>query len=155
MNFSQFDELKQSIDKAFSEVGTDIAIGEAFSQLDREMQEILVHRGDEYQAIFRPAAQRDFSDLYSTLAKNLDDAYKAVSYMRRLQVLCSWIENLPERGQRRDDLYPGLRILNFENRITLVFLVERGLIRIGRILFKTADRAALSQHRVVLPTQTM
>jgi toxin ParE1/3/4 len=44
-----------------------------------------------------------------------------------------------ERGTRRDDLQPGLRIVGFERRVTIAFHVEPGTVTIDRVLYGGRD----------------
>ncbi|MDZ4366104.1 MAG: type II toxin-antitoxin system RelE/ParE family toxin [Afipia sp.] len=41
----------------------------------------------------------------------------------------------PERGTRRDDLSPGLRIVGFERRVTIAFVVEEDEVIVLNILY--------------------
>lgn len=43
--------------------------------------------------------------------------------------------DFPERGRRRDDLRPGLRIIGFERRVTIAFHISSGAVIIDRILY--------------------
>ncbi len=45
------------------------------------------------------------------------------------------LQDFPERGTRRDDIRPGLRILGFERRATIVFQVAKREVVIVRILY--------------------
>jgi toxin ParE1/3/4 len=45
----------------------------------------------------------------------------------------------PERGRRRDDLRPGLRIIGFGRRVTIAFHVTGDRITIDRVLYGGRD----------------
>src|SRR4030088_3019101 len=47
----------------------------------------------------------------------------------------------PERGTRRDDLRPGLRVTGFERRVTIAFHVTAEAVIIDRILYGGHDFA--------------
>ena len=49
----------------------------------------------------------------------------------------------PERGMRRDDLFPGLRVVGFERRVTLAFHVGADTVTFLRILYGGRDIDAL------------
>ncbi len=44
-----------------------------------------------------------------------------------------------ERGTRRDDIRPGLRVVGFERRITIAFHVETNTVTIDRVLYGGRD----------------
>jgi toxin ParE1/3/4 len=44
-----------------------------------------------------------------------------------------------ERGRRRDDIRPGLRIIGFERRVTVAFAVEEERVVILRIFYGGRD----------------
>jgi plasmid stabilization system protein ParE len=42
---------------------------------------------------------------------------------------------MPDRGTRRDDLCPGLRVMGFERRVLIAFQINSGSVAILRILY--------------------
>lgn len=87
-----------------------------------------------YTVKFRPGAKQDLFDLYSYIA---DQAGLAVAgdYIDRIESACRSLSTLPARGNRRDDLYPGLRIVGFERRVTIAFLVKAHEVEVVRVLY--------------------
>jgi toxin ParE1/3/4 len=54
----------------------------------------------------------------------------------------------PERGTRRDDLRPGLRIVGYRRRVTIAFHVGDDSVTIDRVLYGGRDLApAFGQRR--------
>jgi len=53
------------------------------------------------------------------------------------------LADFPERGMRRDDLKPGLRVLGFRRRVNIAFVVYRDRIEIARVFYggRDIDRA--------------
>ena len=45
-------------------------------------------------------------------------------YVDRIEAFCGGFDLAAERGTRRDDLISGLRIVGFEKRVSLLFLVR-------------------------------
>ena len=45
----------------------------------------------------------------------------------------------PDRGNRRDDLRPGLRILGFERRAVITFQITANTVTILRVLYGGRD----------------
>lgn len=51
-------------------------------------------------------------------------AETALSYIARLEDYCMSFELNGERGHRRDDIRPGLRITGFQRRVTIALTVS-------------------------------
>jgi len=87
---------------------------------------------------FRPEAEADLIGLYDYIAAEagLDIAG---SYMDRIETPCLSLATFPERGQRRDDIRPGLRVIGFERRASIVFLLSKSDVVIVRILYGGRD----------------
>lgn len=60
----------------------------------------------------------------------------------RILSYCLGFETFPERGTRRDDLRPGLRVVGFARRATIAFHVTDNTVTIDRILYRGRDLAA-------------
>ena len=67
---------------------------------------------------FSPEALGDLIDLYDYIALH-DGAERAIGYIDRIEVFCRSLSLFPDRGRRRYDLRPGLRILGFERRAVI------------------------------------
>ena len=48
----------------------------------------------------------------------------AARYVDAIFAYCESLRTFPERGARRDDLLPGLRVTSFRRRVVVAFLVE-------------------------------
>jgi toxin ParE1/3/4 len=83
---------------------------------------------------FRPAAEEDINELYGYIAARSNDEV-AYRYIQRIENACLDLAEFPERGNRRDDLYAGIRIVGFERRVSIAFLVEERVVRIVRIFY--------------------
>ena len=60
---------------------------------------------------------------------------------------CANFANFPERGTRRDDLRPGLRIVGFERRIAIAFHITTDRVTIDRVLYGGRDWETLLGDR--------
>ena len=85
-----------------------------------------------------PEALSDLIDLYDYIAWR-DGAERAIGYIDRIEDCCRNLSICPERGSRRDDLRRGLRILGFERRAVIAFLVTADTVTILRILYGGRD----------------
>lgn len=92
----------------------------------------------KYEVTFRPLAEADLFALYSYIASQAGRGV-AGAYVDRIEAACLGLATFPERGRRRDDIRPGLRILGFERRATIVFEVGQEEVVIIRIFYGGQD----------------
>ena len=59
--------------------------------------------------------------------------------MDRIIAYCVGLAGFPERGWRRDDLRPGLRVIGFGRRVAIAFHVSGRMVIIDRILYGGQD----------------
>lgn len=83
---------------------------------------------------FRPAAAADLIELYNYILENAGPDV-ALRYIERIEVACNRLAQFPERGTLRDDLSPGIRLLGFERRASIAFLVDESTVRIVRVFY--------------------
>ena len=95
----------------------------------------------KYEISFRPLAEADLLRLYEYIVEASGPAV-AGGYVDRLEAACLALESFPERGTRRDDIRPGLRIIGFERRATIVFQVLESEVLIVRIFYGGQDYQA-------------
>lgn len=74
-----------------------------------------------YRIKLLPEAENDLVAIYTYIRDN-GSADIARSYIQRIQAFLRGFDTFPERGIRRDDIRPGLRIVGFERRITVAFV---------------------------------
>lgn len=94
------------------------------------------------RVVFTPAAERQVERLYRYIAGRASEQ-RAANYVERIVDHCQGLATFPERGTRRDDILPGLRIVGFERRITIAFLVEPGQVVIQGVLYGGRNYEAL------------
>ncbi|MBW8728781.1 MAG: type II toxin-antitoxin system RelE/ParE family toxin [Inquilinus limosus] len=92
----------------------------------------------KYQVRFRPRAEADLFDLYRYIASASGRA-AALGYIDRIEAACLSLETFPERGARRDDIRPGLRVMGFERRAVIVFQISDDEVVIARVLYGGRD----------------
>jgi toxin ParE1/3/4 len=91
-----------------------------------------------HSVLFAPEARDDLSELYLFIAERAGDA-RAMAYLERIEAYCGAFADFPERGTKRDDLFPGLRIVGFERRISIAFHVAGDTVTFLRILYGGRD----------------
>ena len=84
--------------------------------------------------IYTDEAGNDLDWIYDTIP-GAGVPVVASRYEQRLRTFCDGLDYASERGHRRDDIRPGLRIIGFERRVTIAFAVEPEQVVILRIFY--------------------
>jgi toxin ParE1/3/4 len=92
----------------------------------------------ERRVVFSPEAAADLFNIYDYIAQHSGPP-RAIGNIGRIENYCSGFKFSAERGTKRDDLRPGLRIVGFERRVTIAFHVETTTVVIDRILYAGRD----------------
>lgn len=82
----------------------------------------------KYRVLFSPEARQDLIDIYS-------GERRALGTLERIEAHCAGFQTFPERGTRRDDIRPGLRISGFERRVTIAFHVTDDSVIFDRFIY--------------------
>ena len=85
-----------------------------------------------------PIAQSDLLNIFDFIAEAAGPE-RATAYVERIMAFCMSFDLASERGQKRDDVRPGLRVTGFERRITIAFEVTRTEVRFLRFFYGGAD----------------
>lgn len=91
----------------------------------------------ERRVVFAPEAGDDLVGLYDWIAEQASPSV-AMSYLDRVEAFCQRLRIGSERGHLRSDVRPGLRIIGFERRLTIAFVVGEDTVTILRVF--TAGR---------------
>lgn len=86
----------------------------------------------ERAVIIAPEAKADLIALYDGIASAAHPK-TAHGYIDRIEAFCQGMRIASERGTRRDDVCPNLRIVTFEQRVTVAFTVDEGSVVILRL----------------------
>jgi toxin ParE1/3/4 len=87
---------------------------------------------------FTPQARNDLFNIGDWIAERAGSEV-AFTYIARLEAYCQGFEFAGERGQRRDDLGPGLRVVGFERRVAITFAVFDSEVTILRLYYGGQD----------------
>ena len=87
-----------------------------------------------YEVVFAPEARDDLLQLYDYIAARSGPA-RARAYTERILSYCLGFETFPERGTRRDDLRPGLRVVGFARKVTVAFHINDDMVTIDSVLY--------------------
>ena len=91
--------------------------------------------------VFAPEAEADLNELYAYIADK-SGAERANGYINRIVTSCEGLATFPERGELRDELRPGLRVMGFERRVSIAFHVTPDRVIIDRIFYGGRDLPA-------------
>jgi toxin ParE1/3/4 len=91
-----------------------------------------------HKVVFRENALADLTTLYDYIASD-NSPEVAIRYIRRIQEACLRLATFPERGRRRDDIKPGLRVIGFERRVAIAFRVLKTKVEIVSIAYGGRD----------------
>jgi len=90
------------------------------------------------QIVFSPEAQDDLIALYDWIADAASPPI-AMAYINPIEAFCVSLSTASERGRARDDIRPGLRIIGFEKRLTVAFLVTEKRVTLLRLFYGGQD----------------
>ena len=80
-------------------------------------------------------------ELYDYIAEH-GSPERGLAYVERIETACRGLATFPERGTRRDDIRPGLRVIGLGRRATIAFHVLSETVTIDRILYGGRDLGA-------------
>lgn len=86
----------------------------------------------KYVISFSEAAEQDVVDLLDYLVPRAGERV-ARAYVDAIIDYCADFEAFPERGLRRDDISPGLRIVGYHRKATIAFRITGRTVAILRI----------------------
>ena len=94
--------------------------------------------------LLRPLAEADLADIYRYIAEQSGSPETAIGYIRRIRSHCENLLTFPMMGRARDDLRPGVRIIAFERRVLVAYmLLPSGDVEIGRVFYGGRDYETL------------
>lgn len=96
----------------------------------------------ERKVVFSVEAEAELLEIYDWIADAASPDV-AFGYVTRIEAFCQRLAMASERGQARDDIRPGLRIIGFERRVTIAFKVEPERVVILRLFYGGRDWEAL------------
>ncbi len=78
-----------------------------------------------YRVVFTPRAERQLDKLYSFIADQ-GGAARADEFVGGIVADCLSLSTFPERGMRRDDIRPDMRVKGYKRRVSIAFSVDDG-----------------------------
>ena len=84
------------------------------------------------RVVFAPEAAGDLVALYDWITAEVSPVV-AMTYLERVEAFCQRLGVGSEGGHLRADIRPGLRIIGFERRLTIAFVVDDTRVTILRV----------------------
>jgi len=76
-----------------------------------------------YAVVFTPRAERQLASLYAYIA-DLGGVKRAEGFVGGVVADCLSLSTFPERGAKRDDIRPDLRVKGYARRVSIAFSVN-------------------------------
>ncbi len=99
----------------------------------------------QYSVIFSPRAEQHLSDLYTYIADRGGEE-RAERYISGIIAFCQGLSTFPERGTKRDDLRPDLRVIGYAKRATIAFSVTADRVIIHGVFYGGQDYDSVMQE---------
>ena len=87
-----------------------------------------------WRVVFDPDAEADLDGIHDWVARHANERI-ADGYAERLTSFRRRLRTFPERGEVRNDIHPGVRVIGFEERASGMFAIDENEVRILRILY--------------------
>ena len=88
--------------------------------------------------VFSPEAQDDLLHLYDWISQRAGAAI-AEGFIARIEACCMGLDLASERGTLRDDIRPGLRVIGFERKLAIAFVVDKDRVIVLRLFHGGQD----------------
>ncbi|MGK9233259.1 type II toxin-antitoxin system RelE/ParE family toxin [Inquilinus limosus] len=97
-----------------------------------------------HRVIFAPQAKVQLLALHHRISEAATPLV-AERYTTSIVQYCLSLSTFPHRGTRRDDIRPGLRLLGFRRRVTIVLTVNERIVTILGVFYGGQDVEAALQ----------
>jgi toxin ParE1/3/4 len=99
---------------------------------------------EQYRVIFSPRAEQQLGTLYAYIAEHGGEE-RAEDYISGIIAFCQGLSTFPERGTKRDDLRPDLRVIGYAKRVTIAFSVKIDQVIIHGVFYGGQDYDSVMQ----------
>lgn len=94
-----------------------------------------------YTVIFTPEAEAQLVELYEYIAAKVSPEI-AARFADGIVTYCESLCTFPARGNRRDDIRPGLRVTSYRKRVAIAFHIDDERVNIIGIFYGGHDYEA-------------
>ncbi|MBW4476692.1 MAG: type II toxin-antitoxin system RelE/ParE family toxin [Tolypothrix brevis GSE-NOS-MK-07-07A] len=99
----------------------------------------------QYSVIFSPRAEQQLGSLYVYIADRGGEE-RAERYISGIIAFCQGLSTFPERGTKRDDLRPHLRVIGYAKRVAIAFSVKDDGVMIHGVFNRGQDYDSILQE---------
>ena len=97
-----------------------------------------------YTVVFTPEAQEQLAALYRYIAVAASPTISE-RYVSAVIAYCEGLQTFPQRGTRRDDIRPRLRITNYKKRVVIAFNVDAEQVSVIGVFYGGQDYETVFQ----------
>ncbi len=90
------------------------------------------------EVVFAPEAEAQLLSLFAYIADAASPEI-AINYTDAIVAQCESLQTFPNRGARRDDIRPGLRVFGFRRRVSIAFEVTDEAVTVLGIFYGGRD----------------
>jgi plasmid stabilization system protein ParE len=87
-----------------------------------------------YTVVFTPEAEAQLTELYGHIAAEASPEI-AARFTDGIVTYCESLSTFPARGNRRDDIRPGLRVTGYRKRVAIAFHVDEDRVNIIGVFY--------------------
>jgi plasmid stabilization system protein ParE len=98
----------------------------------------------KYRIVFAPEAEEQLAALYHYIA-SASSTNIADRFAEAIVRFCESLSTFPERGNKRDEVRPGLRVTHYRKRVVIAFVVDADLVSILGVFYGGQDYETILQ----------
>lgn len=91
-----------------------------------------------YNVVFTPEAEAQLVELYGYIAAQASPEI-AARFTDGIVTYCESLSTFPNRGNRRDDIRPSLRVTSYRKRVAIAFEVDEDRVSIIGVFYGGQD----------------
>jgi toxin ParE1/3/4 len=95
-----------------------------------------------YTVVFTPEAEAQLVELYGYISAEASPEI-ALRFTDGIVAYCESLSTFPNRGNRREDVRPGLRVTSYRKRVAIAFYVDEDAVNIIGVFYGGQDYESL------------
>ena|SRR6185437_11132067 len=95
-----------------------------------------------YTVVFTPEAEAQLVEMYGYISAEASPEI-ALRFTDGIVAYCESLSTFPNRGNRREDVRPGLRVTSYRKRVAIAFYVDEEAVNIIGVFYGGQDYESL------------
>lgn len=95
-----------------------------------------------YTVVFTPEVEAQLVELYGYISAEASPEI-ALRFTDGIVAYCESLSTFPNRGNRREDVRPGLRVTSYRKRVAIAFYVDEDAVNIIGVFYGGQDYESL------------